>query len=58
MNQEQVLQEEAARLVFDDVEVAPIVAEGIKLMQSKKEEPEEEILQTKIVSPAEVKQKR
>ena len=56
-NQEQVLQEEAARLVFDDVEVAPIVAEGIKLMQSKKEEPEEEILQTKIVSPAEVKQK-
>eukprot|EP00434_Breviolum_minutum_P044337 symbB.v1.2.039588.t1/scaffold6451.1/size17988/3 len=56
-NQDRVMYEEAARLVYDDVEVAPIVAEGINMMQSKMEEPEEEILQTKIVSPAEVKQK-
>ena len=54
---EQVMHEEAARLVYDDVEVAPIVAEGIRMMQAQVEEPTEEILQTKIVSPAEVKQK-
>jgi hypothetical protein len=54
---ERVLQEEAARLVFDDLEVAPIVAEGIQMMQAQLEEPVEEILQTKIVSPTEVKQK-
>ena len=51
------MQEEASRLVFDDVNVAPIVAEGIQLMQSKFKEHAEEILQTKIVSPAEVKEK-
>ena len=56
-NKDRVMQEEAARLVYDDVEVAPIVAERINMLQSKMEEPEEEILQTKIVSPAEVKQK-
>ena len=56
-NKEKVIQEEAARLVFDDPAVAPIVAEGIQGLQLRKEEVEEEILQTKIVSPGEVKQK-
>ena len=37
--------------------MAPIVAEGIQGLQLRKEEVEEEILQTKIVSPGEVKQK-
>ena len=55
--QEGLLHEEAARLAFDDVEVAPIVAEGIRMMQEHVEESVEEILQTKIVSPSEVKQK-
>ncbi len=55
--QEGLLYEEAARLVFDDEKVAPIVAEGIRMMQEWVEEKVEEILQTKIVSPSEVKQK-
>ena len=54
---ERVMHEEAARLVFDEAEVAPIVAEGIQMLQAKIEEPIEEVLQTKIVSPGEVKQK-
>jgi len=56
-NKEKVIQEEAARLIVDDPVVAPIVAEGIQGLQLRKEEVEEEILQTKIVSPGEVKQK-
>ena len=54
---EEVMYEEAARLAFDDAEVAPIVAEGIQMMQAKTEEHVEEVLQTKIVSPGEVKRK-
>ena len=45
---ERVMHEEAARLVFDEAEVAPIVAEGIQMLQAKIEEPIEEVLQPRL----------
>ena len=54
---ELLLQQEAAHLVNDDPEVVQAVAESMKAMALEEPPEEAEVLQTKIVSPMEVKKK-
>ena len=55
---EEMVQKEAMHLVSGDPGVAPIVADALRMFQETQDDtPEAEILQTKIVSPAEVKKK-
>ena len=54
---DQVLRQEMAHLINDDPEVAAIVAASLKAFQGDGNFEEQEILQTKIIGPGEVRQK-
>lgn len=57
LRRERLIQEEAAHVLYDDEEVATQVLEATRRLQSMEVDEEADVLQTKIVSPNEVRRK-